>query len=211
MLGTNKTAVTQRLSNGAYSDYVSDVKCRYSPIKASSDKGYVTKASHVIYELRADQFDCVPGDRIVVECDKTFVAAGVRTFDDATGKHIAILVREIGSAMHEDVEHKTVSDTQTTYDPIFQEWSANDKDYDSATISVLLDPFEAAKESFLKIIEAGKLEDVDWIMTVDFPTSVKDEDKFVFNSVEYEVKWIIPHPFQTLVGLRKGIRNYKTN
>ena len=212
MLGTNKTSTIQRLTDGAYVASCADIQCRYSPIKTSSEKGYVTKAMHIISEFRCDQADIIVSDRIVIECEaKTFVVVASRKYDDATGKHMAIFIREVGSTMHEDVVHKTVSSEQPAFDPIFQEWVDDNKSYEDVTVSVLLDPFESAKASFIKILEAGKLEDVDWIMTVDFPTTVDKADKFVFNDTNYDVKWIVPHPFQRLVGLKKSLKDYSSS
>ena len=76
------------------------------------------------------------------------------------------------------------------------------------TMQVLLDPIATAKAAFIKFIEAGKLEEIDYVMTVDFPDSVVKEDRIEFDSTSYQIMWIIPQPFQILVGLKKSLKNY---
>jgi len=112
--------------------------------------------------------------------------------------------------MHTVVTRKALTETQGNYDPIFEERVAW-KDYASQTMSVLLDPIEASKEAFIKMLDSWKLEEIDYIMTVDFPDKVAKEDRIMFDGVEYEVKRIVPHPFQYLVWLRKSMVNYFDN
>lgn len=211
MLGANKTISTQRLSSGSYADNLSDELVRWSQIKATAVGGYITKAKHLAHKMMSDRLDLKVSDRILWEDtagnSRIFVVAGVADFEDELGQHMKSLIREVESELHTEVTWKTPSDTQTSYDPIFEEFTEG-QDFDDSTLKVLLDPIESAKESFIKVLGEGKLQGIEWIMTVDLPVTVTDKDKFTFDGVTYDVKWIVPEPFQYLVGLSKAMDNY---
>lgn len=211
MLGANKSIGTQRFSNNEYADHLSDVMVRWSAIKATAVNGYITKAKHVAHKMMSDRIDIIAGDRIIWEDSdgngRIFVVAGVADFEEEMGQHKKTLIREVASHMHTTVERLTPFEDDSGYDPVFEEKlnsAANTVD----ELKVLLDPIESAKESFIKILGEGKLVGVDWIMTVDFPDAITDKNKFRFSGTTYDVKWIVPEPFQTLVGLAKSIENY---
>lgn len=206
MLGTNKSWKTMRLQGDSYQDNIKQVKFRYEPIKY---KEYNTKAKHIAFMYYSDVIDLVSSDRIVDTSnnDREFVVAGNAVFTDTLWKHLEVMIREVNSKMHEPVIQKVLSDTQANYDPIYEERHA-DKNYGDKTINVLIDPMESARESFIKIMEIWKLEEVDLIMTVDFPDKVDKADRIIRDNIEYEIKRVVTHPYQYLVWLRKSMVNY---
>lgn len=205
MLGTNKTWDTQRIDAGSntYQTNLTGIRFRYEPVYG---KNYVTKSQHITFTLFCDRYDIKVADRII-HGDRKFVVAGVPDFTDALGQHFEILMREVESDFHEDVVRKTLSPTQTNIDPIFNEWSGA-KSYIDTTISVLIDPIESAKNAYINIIDPGKLEQVDYLMTVDYPLNITKSERIIRRGTEYEVMWIIEHPFQYLVWLKKSMLNY---
>lgn len=213
MLGANKTIGTQRLVSGAYEDHLSNEQVRWSQIKAKEVGGYITKAKHVAHKMMSDRIDLIPGDRVLWDDTegnaRIFVVAGVADFEEEMGQHKKSLIREVASNMHTEVTWLTPSGDLAGYDPIFEEFTEG-QDMDSNTLKVMLDPIESAKESFVKILGEGKMSGIEWIMTVDLPSTLTDKDKIQFDGVTYDIKWVFPEPFQVLAGLVKSMENYES-
>ena len=211
LIGSNKTMATQRIESGAYAANLSGIKMRYEPIPPSKPNEYVTKAMHCIFAGMVEQIDLEVADRVLVD-DRTFVVAGVSKLDDTVGKHMEFLMREVGSAnFHETVKIKTLSDTQENYDPIFMEWSAGEKSYVDTEVSVLMDQAQDAKEKFKLLNEAGKFNDIQWLMTVDLPTSLTTDDRIEYQGNLYRVEWIEDLVWEKLVGLKSDMDNAPTS
>lgn len=152
--------------------------------------------------------DIKPTDR-VVHGDREFVVAGVPDFTDALGQHFEVRMREVASSFHEEVIRKTLLAVQPNKDELFEEWS-DVKAYGTSTLKVLIDPVEniTARDSFIQIIDPGKLEQIDYVMTVDLPTRMDKAERIFMRGNEYEIMWILDQDYETFVGLKKSMVNY---
>jgi len=211
MLGATVNGSTQRIVSDVYTDNIVSFKFGIDPLKNKTLRAvteYRTRSMHLGNIVYCNILDIKVADRLTNEDDsKTYVVLAVPEHKRGLGNHMELVVRQIASDLHETVNRKILSVTQTYYDPILLEYSGA-KSWEESDLSVLLDPIEQAKEHFIQIVEGGKLDKVDYIMTVDLPTSIDVGEKFDYKDIEYDVMWVIPQPFQTLVGIKKSVTNY---
>jgi hypothetical protein len=210
MLWTNKKAVTQRVNakKTEYSPNLSEFQCRYEPMIYTN---YNIRAKQVTYKFACDLMDIQVADRII-EWDRQRVAVNVKKYTEALWKHLEVLMREIWpTEVHEAVTKKTLDIIQSNFDPLLEERMEQSKEYIDSTLLVLMDPREQAKDSVIQMLDAGKIEELDYVMTVDFPNTIAKEERIIYNDIEYEVSWIIPQPYQYRVGLKKSVVNYIAN
>ena len=209
MYGADKTGSIQRLASGSYNDVISEVWFRFSPLKPSSRKGYSERVSHIAKEYRSDIYDIKVADRLIWE-DKTYVFDGVMHFVDTLGQHLECIMRELGTELYKNVTLKTPAGVQAGRDVILDEYpEETGKTYTDATVSVLVDPNEAARGDYINYVDAGKLVDTEWVVLMDFPTVVTDKHKIAFDSVLYRILWIVPMPSYNMIGLKKEMLNYE--
>ena len=210
MLWTNRKTTTSRLNSDktAYEPNLSLFQSRYEPMKYTN---YDLKAKQISFKFMADLMDIAVGDRII-DGTRQFVAAGVARYTEVLGKHLEIVMREIWpTVVHETITKKSLDTVQTKYDPLLEERSNNWKTYKDTEILGLLDPWTIAKDWIIKMMDAGKIEELDYVLTVDFPEKIVKEDRIIYKWVEYEIKRIIPQPYQFQVGLKKSMVNYFDN
>lgn len=215
MLWANKEISTQRLTAGSYSENEFWIMCRYEPVEF---RNYNLKANHITYTMFCDKEDIQVSDRIIHD-EETFVVLGIQKFSDQMWVHYEVQMRWVATEFHSTVVHNSALARNTTYDPVLQEFTyPSQKDYASwVYISVLLDPIESSKSSYIKILDPGKLEEIDYVMTVEKDVVIDKTDRILDESTRvdnvspgtyYEVLRIVPQPAQTLVGLRKMMSNY---
>lgn len=198
---------TQRLVWNSYIKHLTNVPCRYEP----TDWVKKVKEQHVWDSMYCKSIDVKVSDRVI--CDgKTRVVKERDLYDDMLWKHCEIIMRQLDSEFHENVSVKKLSSLQPDFDPILEQYIW-DKQYEVTTLSVLLDEIEATKNSWIRIIDAGKLENIDLVMTTELDISLDSDDRVVRQDwTEYEIKWIATNVYQKLVWLKKSVvSNYKNN
>jgi len=208
MLGTNKTGSTLRLVNNVYSTNLNSIDFRAEPRKQDTGEKYVLKQFHVLNRFYCDIYDILPGDRISHN-GKEYVVMSSQFYDDRLGQHIEGYMREIDSHIHEEVLIRIRTNRQDNYDPILKEFIGG-VEVTTESIKVLLDPMSQSKNEFIKIVAAGKLEDIDYIMQVDFPQTFKLTDKLEYEDETYSIMWRYKRPYDRIYGLKKEIKNYQT-
>lgn len=206
MLGTNKEWTIQTIYNDRYINSITNLKFRSSP-KTANSRGYIMKAMHITSNFRSDTADIIVGDRLVF-WEKSYVFVWVGEFSDFMWPHLECIIRWIWTRFHDSVLLQDFEDTQENYDDLLWEWDGSKNTTDSL-IKVLMDPAELLKSASIRIIDAGKLEDVDYVMTIELDQDIKNQDKIVYQDIDYDIKWIIPHPYQKLVWLSKWKTNYE--
>ena len=210
MLGTNRKTTTIRLNSDRtnYEPCLSTFQSRYEPMVYTN---YNIRAKQITWKFYSDLMDIQIADRII-DTDRQWVVLNVKRYTEVLGKHLELLMREIWPTnVHEEVTKKTLEITQSNYDPLLEEREAGSKTYTNNNLLVLLDPWEYARDSIIKMLDSGKVEELDLVMTLDFPEKIVKEDRIVYKGVEYEIKWIIPQPYQYLVWLKKSMVNYMSN
>jgi len=211
MLWTNRKATTLRLAvdKESYTPQLSELfKCRYEPMIYTN---YNIRAKQITYVLASDLMDIHVSDRILSEWRQR-VAINVKKYTEVLGKHLEVMMREIWpTEVHETVTKKTLDVVQTWFDPLLEERTEQKKEYVTKDMIVLLDPREIAKDSIIQMLDAGKMEELDYVMTMDYPDKIVKEDRILYNGLEYEIKWIIPMPYQYMVWIKKSMVNYITN
>lgn len=210
MLWTNKTWTTKRFlaEMSVYISYLESVRFRESPLKVNQVSAK-SKQNHIMREFRSDVYDIQVWDRLYTNWKK-YVFMTVDDFSDQLGPHIEAVLREIDSPLHQEVSYKEQKEIQGNYDPILKEYVGSGKKFETTQISVLIDPIESAKNSFINIIDAGKMENVDYIMTVELDQKIDKNGKIELYEEVYHIKWIIDLPYQKLVWLTKSLRNYES-
>ena len=211
MLGTNRKATTMRLNAGKteYVPYLSEVfQCRFEPkvyIK------YDLKAKQVTFDFASDLMDVIVGDRIVVG-ERQWVAIRAMQFTEVLGKHLEVQMREIWpTQVHELCSLRKLDVVQSSYDPMLEEYAELRKEYVDYDLLAIFDPWEIARDSIIQMLDAGKIEELDFVMTVDFPTKIAKEDRIIYNWLEYKIKWVMPFTYQTYVWIKKSMDNYIAN
>lgn len=215
LLGANKSATKQRLNDEktAYADFGDALPCRFEPLKQRDAKGYRIRAASCAFELQSEQTDLKSSDRLVI-ASRSFVVAGMNKFDETHGKHLEVLMREVASGIHVEVIRKVLKAAaeQANYDPIFKEWNKGAKTYEAdIALQVLLDPAEKAKEEYVLLKDAGKFNNIEWLMTVDLPAALTTDDRITYDSVTYKIEWIEKFPWQWLVGLSTDLNSAPTS
>lgn len=190
-----------------YSTNLSSIAFRYQPMKYAK---YDIKAKSVSFKMFSDIMDIKVSDRIV-EWTRQRVVAWVARFTDTLWQHMELVMRELWpTEVHETITRKTLDEIQSWYDPLLAERTEYEKTYIEKPISVLVDPIDLARDSIIQMLDAWKIEQVQYMMTAELTYNIKKEDRFVYNGLEYIVEWIIPQPYQILVGLNKSMVNYIT-
>ena len=215
MLGTNKTVSVERL-NGYKTAYVNICKrldVRWSAMKYQSEEGYGIKAKQITFKMLSELKEFLPGDRVFwcnpdTREEESYVIIGKGMNTDSLGTPTTCLVRQLLSPMHEDIIWWIPDATQPNYDPLLEEYVKQGQKMNNTVIKALIDPIDSAKATYIKFIEAGKLEDIDFVLTADFPDVVTSKHKFTYLDSIYEVKWILPQEWQTLIGLKKSVISY---
>lgn len=201
----NKTMSVLRLSGGSYQPHLTDVKMRYEGITDDDstndlDKNRV-KGFHLAYNMMVDKIDLKVSDRCVVTGDnKTFVVCGLSTYDDVRLAHHEVLIREIDSDLHEDIQLRTLGTTQPNYDPIFKQWAAS-KFYQDSSVKALVDDVKPGMYADLQA--AGKLENVKFVVTLELPAEVNLNEKVVIRGQEYNIEEILDFPYQKQILVSK--------
>ena len=192
-----------------YVPYLSDkFQCRFEPKKYIK---YDLRAKQVTFDFASDLMDIIVSDRILID-GRQRVAIRAMKFTEVLGKHLEVQMREIGpTQVHEKVTRKVLDVVQSSYDPLLEEYGETTKEYVDNEMLVLLDPWEIARDAIIQMLDPGKIEELDFVMTVDFPQTIKKEDRIIYNGVEYKIKWIIPYPYQYYVGIKKSMDNYLAN
>ena len=211
MLGTNRKTTTLRLNEDktAYVPHLAEkFQSRYEPMIYTN---YNIRAKQITWKFMSDLCDINVADRIV-DGDRQWVCVNVKKYTEVLGKHLEILMREIWpTEVHEKVIKKSLDIVQSRFDPLLEERETSSKEYIDKEMYVLMDPREQAKDSVIQMLDAGKIEELDRLMTVDFPEKIVKEDRIIYNGIEYEIKWIIPFVYQSRLGLKKSMVNYITN
>ena len=208
MLGTNKSGSTERLSTGSYSSYLASVDFRSEPRIKDTAETFALKQFHVTNRFYCDAYDIVPSDRIVYN-GKNYVVMSAQVYDDRLGEHIEGFMREIDSYIHDEIIIEVRENNQNNWDPILKEYVGSIQ-VTETTIKVLIDPIAQSKKEFIKIIDAGKLEDIDYVMQVDLPQTFNLSDKLEYNGTKYSIAWRYDRPYDRIFGLKKEIKNYKS-
>lgn len=205
MFWTNKVISTQRLVNGAYEDNLSDIRARYEPtLPSGSAKEYVVWASHIEKLLYCVPRDIQTSDRILVD-GVTYVVIRQSPYRDTLWKHDEILMRQVWpSHVHQQVTLLKASPVQNNFDPLFQEYTNNEKTFDSSTLHVILDPIQSSRNYYIEVMGEWKLEGIEYVATIDLPLSIQKEDKFVLpNWDRYEIQRIEPRPYEYIAWISK--------
>lgn len=211
LLGSNKKMDTQRMVSNVYQSLLNQVGMRYEPIPQRNPRGYTTRAEHVSFQTMVEQCDIQSADRVLVD-NRIFVVAGVSILDDAMGKHLEFVMREINSKMHQTVTRKILAVSQPSFDPLFQEWQpGTSKVYTTVPMSVLLDQAQNAKQRYKMLIEAGKFNDIEFAMTVDYPDDIKTDDRIIFNGKIYKVAWVENLVWEKIAGLEADVDQMPTD
>ena len=198
MLGTNKNASVWRLDKSTltYSENISQIRHRFEPYYVRSE--FKLKCQSVLFQLYCDKADIQVTDKIVDQSGRAFVVAGVPTYDDTLGSHLEITMRELNSSVHETVTRRRLEEVQTEFDPIFLTWVGS-KEYVDTDIKVIIDPLMANKSAFIKMMDAGKLEEVDLVMSSALTDDIVKEDRITRGGIEYKILRIVPLPYINMV------------
>jgi len=210
MLWTNKKGDIKRLSvdKKSYSDHLKDVEFRYEPMLYQK---YDIKAKQIAFKYFSDVIDFKINDRLI-HWNRQFVVAWAATFDDTLWAHMEVVMREVWpTSVHEVVKRKKLDTVQSSYDPLLEERTEYGKQYVEDEILVLVDAIDLARGHIIQMLDAWKIEQVQYMMTTEITEDIKKEDRFIYNWLEYIVEWIIPQPYQLLVWLNKSKVNYITN
>ena len=155
--------------------------------------------------------DIQVADRIKSE-GREWVALRSMKFTESLGKHLEVTMREIGpTEVHEPMTIRKLDVVQSSYDPMLEEYVELSKEYVDTEVLAIFDPREIARDAIIQMLPEGKIEELDFVVTVDFPTSIAKEDRLIYNNIEYKIKWIMPYTYQTYVGIKKSMDNYLTN
>lgn len=188
-----------------YSLYKEDFLFRYEPIKYTKPK--------VKEQLIMSKLFCRPqnnlkvGDKLEI-CWKEYIFMEASDFTDTLGKHIECTIRQSKSIYHTSVSVKTDNLVQPNYDPILKEYVGT-REQTESIYSVLIDPVESAKNAFINVIDAGKMENIVYVMTMDLDMNIHKNAKISFDETVYNVSWIVKLPYQILVWLDKSVKNYE--
>lgn len=209
MFGLNKKGSVQRLIDEAYSPHIDLMRFR-SEQSVPSNRKYLMREDHITHKMFCDiKNDIKTADRIIYG-EKEYVIRGVKRCDDSLGKHLEVFMREIASEVHQNILILNPEELQESYNPVLKEYVGNRID-DGRIIKVLIDPVEAAKNQVVQYMEPGRLDGIDYIMTVDFPEKLTLDTKIFFNDIEHDIKWIYEDTYQYRMGLVKSVINYKDN
>lgn len=206
MLGLNKMGKTQRLGDTGYTDFIPSIKFRIQPIKLDSETWFDTSSHRSTYILQCNPADIILSDRVIYGIN-SYVVFGKTVHSDALWQHLTIHMRQIASENHNLVIFKTLDVNQDFFDPLLNEYTEI-KTYTEFPAYVLIDPVTAAANNFIKIVDSWKLEEIDRIMEVDLPQQVSLSDRVMLYGDEYEIKWRVQKPYQTIAGLKKSFTNY---
>lgn len=207
---TNKTGTGQRLVSNAYTEHLSGLKFRYESLTPTNSAREASsqskeKALQLAYLLMIDKIDIRVSDRIFVsEDNKTFVVCGVQGFDEIEVSHLEVLIREVGSHLHEEVELLKLGTAQPNFDPVFKMWSSN-KSYESTSVLALVDRLKPGM--FPDLESAGRITDADYLITFDLPITIDVKDKVRFKGMEYFVQRVEELPYQTMCVVKKVTPN----
>ncbi len=208
MFWANKVVEVERIDEWVFTNY-NTIKCRYSPKKFQSMRELETKQNHITFFMFCDTNDIFVKDK-VIDWDRSFIVSGVSGYWDNHWKHLEVTMVEINSRLHENISIITLWWTQTNYDTLMWEWVWI-KTTTTKTVSVLMDVAQALKSDFIKMLWGWKMENVEYIMTLQYPENIAKTDKVLYNWIEYGITWILPFPHQQLVWLSKNIINYDIN
>ena len=64
---------------------------------------------------------------------------------------------------------------------MLEEYAELRKEYVDYDLLAIFDPWEIARDSIIQMLDAGKIEELDFVMTVDFPTKIAKEDRIIYN------------------------------
>lgn len=207
MFWTNKNVTIKRINTNNVFATNSTLKCRYSPKKFISLRELETKQNHITFMLVCDTHDLRVKDKIV-DGDRSFIVSSVFPFTDWHWEHLESLILETNTYHHENIDIISLSQTQNNYDSTMWEWIGN-KNTTTRTVSALVDYAKLLKWKFIKMLDWGKIEDTELVVTLMFPETIDKLDKIVYNGNTYEITWIIPFAHQLVVWINKYIKDYE--
>lgn len=206
MFWANKNVTIQRINTSNVFEWDATLKCRYSPKKFTALRELETKQNHITFNLFCKPSDLLVRDK-VIDWDRSFIISGISEYWDWFWKHQEVLMLEMDTYIHEDIEIVKLNANQRNYDTVMWEWIWA-KTSTTRTVKALVDSAKLLKGQFIKMIPGGKIEDTELVVTLFFPESVDKSDKIIYNGDTYEVKWIIKFPHQLAVWINKYIKDY---
>lgn len=122
-------------------------------------------------------------------------------------------MRELHTSLHDKLVVLSLDPTQASYDPLMKEWtSVAGKTFTQKTVSALVDPAEASKSQWVKVIESGKFEEIDYVVTLELGSEMNLDDRITLpDGDQYLVKWRFELPYQNMYGVKKSFDNISYN
>lgn len=118
------------------------------------------------------------------------------------------------SDVHSDITVKRPNQTQSNYDPVLHEFAdpLQGTNYIDIQYRGLVDESGRHKERWVNVVDAGKYENITFVLTLEIDATVNLTDKVLLPDGElYLVDWIYKLPYHTMYGLKKTFKNTSYN
>lgn len=198
-----------RIVDHEYVPHLTDVPVRYEGLEPVDTALRISdnireKVMLMTSNLICDIHDLLITDLLVIKGDnEKFVCSGIRKYDERNLALLEILMRQVDSPYHEDVELWKMSPDQPNYDPIFRTYT-DTKSTNKIPLRSLVTTEPLRRRGEYSSTEMGGQNVQDnIILIVDLPTQVTTEDKAFVRGNLYHIRRVEQLEYQTECLLEK--------
>lgn len=205
----NKHMDVYRLVNGVYELYNTDIDVRFEGLEPVDTALRISdnvreKVMLITSNLICDIHDILITDLLYIKEDDTkFVCSAIRKYDERNLEFLEVLMRQVDSPYHEDVEIYRLSDVQENYDPIFKQWEdSKNRTIENIRCLVTTEPLRH-RGDFSNTEQGGQMIETSLLLIVDLPTIITTKDKVKVRGEMFHIRRVEKLAYQTECALEK--------
>lgn len=205
----NKTVDVYRIINGEYQLHIGNIDVRFEGLEPVDTALRISdnireKVMLMTSNLLCDIHDILIRDLLVVKEDNiSFVCSGIRKYDERNLSMLEILMRQVNSPYHEDVELWKMNEEQENFDPIFRTF-IDTKSVNKIHLKSLITTEPLRQRGEYSATETGGQNiESNLVLIVDLPTEVTTKDKVFARGNLYHIRRVEHLEYQTECLLEK--------